>query len=58
MRLRKSKDNELKFCKKIDKDLHMFNFQKFMRYLIEEIKQEKEDEESAEDEMDELDDEQ
>lgn len=58
MRLRKSKDNELKFCKKTDKELHMFNFQKFIRHIINEIMREKEEEdESAEDEMDEMNDE-
>lgn len=55
MRLRKSKDNELKFCKKMEKNLHMFNFQKFIRYLIDEINNEEDDDSSDnDDEKDEL----
>lgn len=55
LRLRKSKDNELKFCKKIGKDIHQFNFQKFMKHIIEEVRadQDDEDDESMEDEVEE-----
>lgn len=37
MRLRKSKDNELEFRKKKDKDIHNFSFKKFIDYIIKEI---------------------
>lgn len=34
MRLRKNKDNQLEFKKKIEKDIHSFNFQKFIKFVI------------------------
>ena len=40
MRLRKSKDNELEFRKKREKDIHGFSFKKFIEYIIKEIGEE------------------
>ncbi len=38
MRLRKSnRDNQLEFKKKIEKDIHKFNFKKFFEFIINEI---------------------
>ena len=37
MRLRKSKDNELEFRKKKEKDIHNFSFKKFIEYIIDEV---------------------
>ena len=55
MRLRKQKDNELSFCKKIGKDIHGFNFEKFIRYMIKEVEDEEaadqDDDEDGEDEV-------
>ena len=52
MRLRKSKDNELYFCKKIGKDIHGFSFRKFMEYMIKEVEAENDDSEEGEDDID------
>ena len=43
MRLRKSKDNQLEFRKKLEKDIHNFNFEKFILFVIKQVKTEKED---------------
>ena len=37
MRLRKSKNNELEFKKKKEKDIHGFSFKKFINYIIDEV---------------------
>ena len=37
MRLRKTKDNELEFKKKKDKEIHDFSFKKFINYIIDEV---------------------
>lgn len=34
MRLRKSKDNQLEFRKKLDKDIHAFKFKRFIEFVI------------------------
>lgn len=48
MRLRKSIDNDLSFSKKIGKDIHGFNFQKFIKYLIDEVEREEREREEEE----------
>jgi hypothetical protein len=38
MRLRKSKDNQLEFRKKLDKDIHSFSFKRFINFVITQAK--------------------
>jgi hypothetical protein len=38
MRLRKSKDNQLEFRKKLEKDIHNFSFEKFIIFVIKQVK--------------------
>ena len=41
MRLRKSKDNGLEFRKKLEKDIHGFNFKKFIIFIMKELDDDK-----------------
>ena len=52
MRLRKGKDNELEFSKKMDKEIHAFSFKKFIQYMIAEVKKEIDQEVFSEDDED------
>ena len=38
MRLRKSKDNQLEFRKKCEKEIHDFNFKRFISFVISQVK--------------------
>jgi len=38
MRLRKSKDNELEFKKKCEKEIHDFKFKRFIEFVIKQVK--------------------
>ena len=42
MRLRKSKTNQLEFRKKLEKDIHNFNFEKFINFVMKQVKTDKE----------------
>ena len=37
MRLRKSKDNQLEFRKKLEKDIHNFSFEKFIQFVFKQV---------------------
>ena len=47
MRLRKSKNNELEFKKKKEKDIHGFSFKKFINYIIDEVQASDDGDESS-----------
>lgn len=49
MRLRPSKDNELEFGKKGEKEIHLFNFVRFINYVIEYVKEEGDSSQDEED---------